>query len=97
MVHLRPLPGSHVLAENAVGAYGNVVTYAVSEDDYNRIVSQRLEQDMLRVVDTSDVATARHYSANNQLSDYLAFLVDRLTDLEPIQFHTFYNYERDDS
>lgn len=97
MVHVRPSSRLSVLSAGAKGAYGNVVAIARSESDYKEIVSTLLMKDGLSVIDFSDVATYEDYVRDDNLSEYLSYLLGALSDEYPVQFHTFFNYSTDDT
>lgn len=97
MVHVRPLPGSSVLAQDAKGAYGSVVAVASSEYEYKHIITNFFAQDGLDVLEVTNLAPSTEYEKEGNLSDYLKYLVNCVSEVNPVQFHTFFNYYDDDA
>lgn len=97
LLHVRPQSQASPLSYGAAGAYGNVVALAFSEANYRDLVEKALNADGIVVVEWEDVGTEDDYIRQNKLSPYLEGLLAALSDHQPIQLHTFYNYGQDDA
>lgn len=89
--HVRKLPGCTTLRADVAGAYIPVVAFAQDYESLELAVSRTFEAELWSIIELDDVMELAEPSRAS-LTGNTAYIVSRLSDDYPVQFHDTHNY-----